>query len=317
MSDEIVFSLLDSYGRHPDLERKPLQIMFDDEPVEDMLYRKRRRGPTPAGLYSRGLAFTGRLKTAHRKRNIRGMIEAAAKWGEAKVPLSAGCCAELTVILTEYVPSYPCPKIEFDLAPFGPLLEEIWMLAIRMANERLQVKVGSSLYRWYEHHGRYKEARRILYRLMEINRAHKDRVNEAVHLNNFAFEYLLEKRRDDAAPYFEKAALIFKDTGQSFDYANSRANYWTCRFEVGDFGHIKETKKELTAHAKALRGHGSWHSRKPLILLAMLAEKEGNIPKAVRLVKGAIKASTGANTRYVDMDRAYLMRLGGEEAPPV
>jgi tetratricopeptide (TPR) repeat protein len=196
-------------------------------------------------------------------------------------------------------------------------LEEIWKLAVRLANERLQTDAGSPLYRCYEHQGRYKDARRILTRLMEINRAHGDRVNEAVHLNNFAFEYLLEKKWDDAAPYFAKAALIFKDTGQNFDYANARANFWTCRFEAGDFGSVKEAKKELTAHAKTLKGGSSWHSRKPLILQAMLAEKEGRIPQAVRLVKGAIKASARSNTRYADMDKAYLMRLERKEAPSI
>jgi tetratricopeptide (TPR) repeat protein len=313
MNGEIIIRLVDSFGGRPDRSLKKPPLVFDDVPIEETLYRKNGRSPSPAGLYSKGLEFARKLRSAQRKRSIRRMADAAAKWAAEKGPLSAGCCMELAGILKSVVPNCPLPKLKFDLAPFGPLLEDIWASALRGADERLQDEAGAILYRWYEHLGRCEEARRILTRLIELARAQGNRGMEGVYTNNFAFEYQLESRWEEAARLFAQAALIFKETGQKFEYANSRSNYWTCRFECADFRESAEADEELARHMATLGDCGNWCARKPFVLKARLAEKGGDIPQAIKLVKKAIRSSAGGPTRYGEIDREYLRKLEAKE----
>jgi tetratricopeptide (TPR) repeat protein len=303
------FDFLLSSSRPQSQPAKTEEIAFDDESLESILYGEQLPGPTPANLYSRGIEFTRNFTAALGSSDIQKIAAVVDEFAGEKVPLSIGCCFELTAIMESLIPNYPCPVLEFDLSAFGPLLTGIWELALQAANPILQDKAGSALYRWFEHHERYEEARQVLTKLIEIQKSLHDRKAEAVYLNNFAFEYLLEKRWGDAAPLFEKSAEIFKETGQDLEHANSWSNYWTCRFECDDLHQMEAAEEELRAHARTLSSKGSWHSRKPFILLAKLKEKQGDIRKAIKFVKKAILASQKSRTRFTELDGEYLDRL--------
>jgi tetratricopeptide (TPR) repeat protein len=284
-------------------------MTFDDEPLERILYGEPVPGPTPANLFAAGIDFTRKLAAAHENKDIPKIAAAAVEFAKHRYPLSLGCCFDLTAILEKIVPSYPRPVLEFDLAPFGSLLEQIWELAVQATDESLQDAAGTLLYRWYEHHGRYDDARRILTILMEIQRDKGDSANEAVYLNNYAYEFLLEERWDEAAPLFEKAAALFMQSWKTIEHANARTNYWTCLIEGGRIIHFKRAEKELKWHSKMLGRRGNWHSRKPFILLAKINERRGDIEKAIKLVETAIQASLRSRTRYTELDVKYLARL--------
>ena len=128
-------------------------------------------------------------------------------------------------------------------------------------------------------------------------------------LNNSAFEYLLEGRWKEATPIFEQAAELFKKTGILFEHANSRANYWICRFESEDLQDMEEIQNELESLRKVLNKKGLWQTRKPLILLAKIEQRRGNIRGAVKLVEQAIESAKGSNTQYPELDRRYLEDL--------
>ena len=77
----------------------------------------------------------------------------------------------------------------------------------------------------------------------------------------------------------------------------------------GDLADAGQDECELQRLAEMLSQAGSWQVRKPLIVLARIAEREGNIEYATVLVKRAIEACAGNNTRYPEMDAEYLRQL--------
>ena len=225
--------------------------------------------------------------------------------------MSIGMCLNMAQIMKKIVPDYPNPIITRDIRAFGPFLELMWAVALGKGDSALQELVGKLLYRWYEHHHRYENARQVLETLREINRNKEDRAGEGVMINNFAFEYLLEEEWDKAIPLFAEAAQILKEHGSPIDHANALANYWTCRFARNDFGLIKDAGRELEFIHRVLAGSEHWHIRKALILKAQLEEHEGNLRKAADLVKKAITVCSRKNSRYPEMDRNYLNFLEG------
>jgi tetratricopeptide (TPR) repeat protein len=222
-------------------------------------------------------------------------------------------CYRLTASIKDLVPNCPNPCLEHDLTPLGPLLEEMWQLALRAEEKSLQQELGTVFYRWYEHYQHYEDARGVLAVLLEISRERGDRTNEAVMLNNFAFEYVLEEKWQEAIPLFEEAATIFRDNSDEYEYANARANYWTCRFECADLENLEEVEEELRTLRDILTRRTGWHARKPLILLAKIEERRGSTQPAIRFVEQAIESCKGSNTRYPELDASYLRDLQRSE----
>ena len=135
------------------------------------------------------------------------------------------------------------------------------------------------------------------------------RVSEAVTLNNFAFEYQLEQRWGEAMPLFHQAADMFKQAGNPLQHANSRANYWMCRFAIGDVKEMDDIEIEVKELAETIGHHGSWIERKPLILLAHIEEQRGNVVGAIDFVNRAIASARDSGTRFPEIDGEYLDRL--------
>ena len=290
------------------------EYFFDDEPLEQILYDKCPEGPTVANLYLQVREFVARIENACNDGHIQDAIAIASELGRSGIPISIEVCSRLVVIMIGIVPSCPNPIITFDLLPLEPLLAQIWMMALEKENKALQLHVGPVLYRWQEHYGRYHEARQVLTRLIEINREIKNHFDEALYLNNFAFDYMLEDRFSEAISLFEEAARMFERLGIAFQYANSRANYWTCRFNLDDIDDLEGIEAELKTLLKIVRKSGQWHERKPLILLAQIEERRGNIKEAIDLVEQAIKSCSDSNTHYPEEDVIYLDRLQKKEA---
>lgn len=288
-------------------------LVFDDEPLDRVLYGKEVEGPTQANLFVSGLKCVRQIRQAYGDGDIPKTLEGIAEFTRNGDLLSVRMCFELAEIARGIVPSYPNPVLPHDLAPVGSLLEQMWSLAAATENQRLQHSLGTPLFRWYEHHERYPDARRVLNTLLNLYREHGDRSGEATVLNNFAFEYLLEGSWQAAIPLFEQAATTFRNNGNQYEYANSRANYWICRFECGDLGEIEAVETELKQLKSILTKQPGYHGRKPLVLLAKMEERRGNTQAAIRLVEQAIEVCRGSNTRYPEWDANYLSDLRRSE----
>ncbi len=290
-------------------EEDQMEFVFDDESLEHILYGIGEQGPTPAGFYDVERRYIREIRTALRQDNAEEVIKACAALAACDCPVSVGVCVQLSAILTAIVPQVPNPILPVDLEPLRPLLEKIWETAVKRQHTTLQREIGSPLYRWYEHHGMYDEARHILGRLLEISAEQGDLFREAILRNNLGFEHLLEGHFAEAIPDFDTAASLFEQAGDHAQGANSRANYWICRFEIGDTENLEQVEKELQELAGVLSRSGFWQARKPLILLARISEQHGQIGEAIELVKQAVQSATGSGTRYPETDAEYLARL--------
>lgn len=304
---------LDFFGadltRAQDSEADRLPLVFDDEPLDHILYAEGNTGPTPAGMYARAGELLAEIRRHRADGDIEAVTHGLAMLAAEECPISTGTYAELAGLMMQLVPQIPVPILKFDLRPLRPLLERIWSIACTCNDNALLKKSAAPLYRWYEHHMFYEEARRVLSGLLEVLAREGNRPEEAVVINNLAFEYLLEGRYQEAIPGFERAAVIFEEVGEYAQSANSRANYWTCRFDRGESISFEEAEPELYRLSEVLGRACFWQVRKPLVLLARLAELRGEIPKAVDLARQAVAAGERSGTRYPEIDSAYLQKL--------
>jgi tetratricopeptide (TPR) repeat protein len=188
-------------------------------------------------------------------------------------------------------------------------MEKIWETAVGKQDINLQQQSGGAIYRWYEHQGIYSEARRVLTRLVEIHAERGEIHDEAVCRNNLGFEYLLERRFQEAMVHFDRAAKLFERIGDSGEGANSRSNYWICLFERGEPGDLRRAEEELEVLAETLTHAHFWQARKPLTLLAKISEQRGKLRKAIEFAKRAIQCGTGSGTRYPETDAEYMRGL--------
>jgi len=290
------------------VQRLP-DFVFDDEPLDQILYGNRQVGPEPASLYLRALECVQKIRHALRNEKIEDAVEKLRGLGNRGYEISTSICFELVFIMKKIVPAYPNPVMEFDLSGLEYLVDRIWDMATKSNNNILQNASGTVIYRWYEHHQKYESARQVLGALIEIHNDEGRQNDEAIMINNLAFEYVLEGRYEEACPLFEKAAQMFEDNKETYEFANSRANYWECRFNRGEIEGIEEIEAELKELSKILGKRTGWHARKPLSLLARIEEHRGNLGKAINLVERAIKSCENSNTRYPEMDREYLEKL--------
>lgn len=307
--DDDIFLLVTSNLAQVTESGERAQFFFDDEPIDSILYGKRTNGPTQANLFLSVREQMQKIVKAYKDVDIQEAIRLSVEPGLMKHDISIGMCHEIAGIMRNIIPDYTNAVIKFDLSPLKTLLEKIWRQSLSVKDRDLQRSVGNPMYRWYEHHKRYHEARKVLRRLIKFCREEKNRSSEGILMNNFAFEYWLEGNPKDALPWFRKAELIFKKTNYTFEKTNARVNYLMCKFALDELEDTEEIDNELKEIATILSSSGLWHERKAWILLAKIEEGRGNIDKAIALVKKAIESAKNSNTIYPEIDECDLIYL--------
>jgi tetratricopeptide (TPR) repeat protein len=287
----------------------PKEFLFDDEPLENILYGADLKGPSPANLFLPAWKNVRKILTACKEEKLTDIISAASELANSDIRISGEMCYQISEAIGRFFPYYPNPVMKQDLSTLKDLFEKIWRLTSERPDVIHQDKAGTLLYRFYEYHGQYEDARRVLSRLIQISKDQNDKKGEALYTNNFAFEYLLEERWEEAIPYFEEAARMFKEAEIPFEFYNARANYWICKYHLGQLDDIERMETELKEILSKFKGSGRWYERKPLILLAKIEENRGNIHKAMALVEKAIESTRDSNTRYPEIDAEYLDHL--------
>ena len=289
-------------------------LVFDDEPIEDVLYGTPGPGPTAADAFEgtrRMMDWLGRLAQRGELNEALGILKSLAAGPQ---PLSLRACLELVTILARLIPRVPCPILRHDPRGLEPLLEQICAeLAARDAAELLD-SARNLLFRCHEHLGDFESARRILQDMVEAEGECGDRLRLACNLNNLGFEYLLERRWREALPYFERAAALALEAGDPVEAAVMRSNYWQCRIELDGPCCCANLEGEAAELRNVLESRGDWRARKALILLARLEENRGNLDAAIALAERAVAVARGSATRWPEMDGDYLEQLRASRA---
>ncbi len=288
------------------------ELYFDDESLDDILYPKKRSNGdlTLANLY------------LHSNEHFRELVRAASQAGVSQavgilerldmtdsLPISVDMAREVAGVLARIVPNYPMAALPCDLSGLRPLLEKLWRMATRIGDTRLVNKLSWPLFRWYEHHGEYQQARQVLQHLVDEAKANSNRLDEGVHTNNFAFEYLLEERWEEGLRWFQEAVKILDEVGDRSGYQNARANCLLCRFEFDESMDLASIETEIKDIQSVLASGSHWQQRKPYFLAAKVEEARGNLKQAVRFVRKAAARTHPAKSRYHELDRLYLAEL--------
>ena len=308
-TDDDIFLLIASNLAQVTEGGERTQFFFDDEPLESILYGKPTNGPTQANLFLPVREQIDAIVKAYKAGNIEETTRLSAALGYSSSDISIGMCHEIASIMKNIIPDYTNAIITFDLSSLRTLLEKIWRQSLSVKNRELQKSVGNPMYRWYEHHKKYHDARMVLKKLIRIFREEKRRSSEGILINNFAFEYWLEGNPKDAMPWFRKAESIFKKIKDTFNKANTRVNYLMCKFALDELEDTEEIENELKEITTVLSSSGLWHERKAWMLLAKIEERRGNIDEAIALVKKAIESAKNSNSRYPEEDKEYLRQL--------
>jgi tetratricopeptide (TPR) repeat protein len=292
------------------------ELFFDDEKIEDVLYNENPPCPTPANIFLPIKERMLEIRRLFENESISAFSVKVLQLLESNLTISRAIYQEINGFLSRLIPDLIKPVLKHDIHDFGPIIENIWKFA---QNNDLVKEFGNNVYRWYEHHRRYSEAREALEKLIGVAIRNKDRSNEALYKNNFAFDYLVEHEWKKAVSRFKEAAEIFIEENDMFNYCNSMANYWICETErANNIDDIKIIEKEIKSVEERLgksieeelcSGGNYWHHRKPYFLCAKLEERKGNIKNAILLVKKAIAITKGCQTSYPQEDCEYLEML--------
>ncbi|MCU7809787.1 MAG: tetratricopeptide repeat protein [Candidatus Thiodiazotropha sp. (ex Notomyrtea botanica)] len=289
------------------------RLVFDDEPLDGILYGTPVSEPTPADCFLPIKAHMQRIHTTLDNHNVAGLISALNAITRNDMALHRPVCDELVHAMGILIPSNPVPLLEKDNASLIPLLEKIWALPYSASEYNRQNAVGNRLHRIYEHQHRYAEARAILTNLTRLAQVKGDQDSEATCYNNKAFDYLLEERYKDAMPLFQSAEQLFFKNNDNFSAANSRANYLTCVFSLRPVRELIDYEAELIELARTLSENNDWRARKSYVLLSRIREFLEDRQMAIDYMRHAINASIDDNLQWTAIDQARLAEL---EAKP-
>ncbi len=324
MSDNEIVTLLNWVNGKPPQGRAAADggdptansLVFDDEPMEAILYGQPGPGPTIANAFGRVRKILERLKRFVRQGALIETLGELKSLAADLPPLSLSACRELTEILSIFIPCVPCPILRHDIRSLEILLEGICE-ALSRHNTFVLEGARTLLFRCHEHLGNFESARRVLQAMAAILTQPADRMRLACNQNNLGFEYLLERRWSDALPYFERAAALATETGDRVEAAVMRSNYWSCRVELDGIEGCDGLEAEAGRLRQVLEGSRDWRVRKVLILQARIMEHRGKQDEAINLVLRAIAAARNSETRWPEIDGSYLEHLSAARAAKV
>jgi tetratricopeptide (TPR) repeat protein len=284
-------------------------FLFDDEPLESILYDDTGAGagPSPAGLFTSAEPFVSAIFQAFERgdmeEGLHGMAELLAR-GD---PVRVSNLIRFAVLMGSFIPSVPCPIVQDRNVSYGSLLDHLLAAGLAWDDDTLVQRAGTLLYRYYEGCGRYGDAASVVGHLLERVKKRGDRSNEAVLTNNLGYDYLLACDWDRAEGCFARAITLFADDHSGFERANARLNHLVARYERAGGAPSERFEKKLYRFMAALGK--DWRQRKALIPLARIAERRGKLEIAIRYARQAVAACEGIPTKHRIEDQEYLERL--------
>ncbi len=286
-----------------------LDLVFDDDNLDALLYGEAAPEPTPAALFAREREVMKRVSAAFAACKLTDAVDLLASLGGSEFEMAESTGRDVLGYMRSLVPDIPCPVLTEDLRLLLPLLSRLEALFQQPGSEVPLHATRNILYRCHEHLGNYAEARRELQHLVDRARKEDSPAALARFMNNLGFEYFLEGSFREAAPYFRFAARISARLNNGMETANMRCNYWAARMESIGVEACRRAEPEIQRHCDLLRAIGDWRLRKALVLLARFEEARDAPARATALVLEAMATAKNSRTKWPEIDYAYLERL--------
>ncbi len=286
-------------------------FVFDDEPLEAILYGDLHPNPGPSSadafIESRS-KLTIVKEVMAQKDNERALIQ-IVELLETKKPIPIEMLYGVVSYLIHFIPDYPCPIVEEHGIAYNRILGPCFELGCKNQNEDLTNSSGTLLYRWYEGYGFYQQAAGIVSALLNRVSNGEGSARQALLINNLGYEFLLDQRWGEALPYFKRSVEIYERIGDEGEAANIHANELLCELGIHGVEYLVYKKKRLKELTKILRDRSDWRIRKPLGLLSRVYEFEGKLKYAVKYAHLAAKAGKNIPSHHYVDDKAYLTEL--------
>jgi hypothetical protein len=282
------------------------ELLFDDAPLESILYDVPGTGPTPASLFLASNARMAAAVEAFRQSDVDGGFAHMRTMVAGDEPLSTRAIFTCVGLIGSRVPMIPYPILPEDGQPYDAILEPL-LVASLAYDDDVAADVGQALYRFYEGCDRFADAARVVGVLLERARRTGKSADEALLTNNLGYEHLLAREWARAEPLFARAAELFAEERLEVEVTNVRANLLVCRFEQSGGPPSRRLERELSQFLKSIRY--DWRRRKVLGLLARCAECRGDLPAAIDRARQAVEAAANRPTRHRLDDQAYLRHL--------
>jgi tetratricopeptide (TPR) repeat protein len=286
-----------------------LGFVFDDEPLESILYDDPGACPTPARLFASAEVFVSAILRAFERGEVDESLQGMAELFARGDPVSASNLIRFAVLIGSFIPNVPCPIVQDRGVPYGALLEHLFAAGLACGEDTLVERSGTLLYRFFEGCGRYADAARVAATLLERAKTKYNRSDEAVLTNNLGYDHLLDRDWECAEACFARAITLFADDRSGFERVNARLNHLLSRYERAGGDPPERFERKLHRFQAALGK--DWRRRKALIPLARIAERRGNLEMAIRYARQAVEASQGIPTRHLNDDQEFLAHLEG------
>ncbi|MCF8301676.1 MAG: hypothetical protein K9I94_00265 [Bacteroidales bacterium] len=282
----------------------PAKLYFDDEDINELLYGPNSPEPTPVTPFQEKLAA---MNSAFRNQNMEKFIKETVDLFIANKILPDFVYIKTSIYLKTIIPDKVKPKLPPDLKKLKPVIDRFYEYSI----EKQNFKHTSLIHRFYEFSGHYDKGIRILEARLLDAKKKKQMGEVAITMNNLAYIMAFFKGQMNAAsPIFRKAALLFYENNDRFNYINGMLNHLLCEIENVERD-IEEIQNEMFAVISEMgfpqfeAACEYWQFRKYYILRAKYHERKSEYHKAIFYVKRIIKVLRNADTVLLDEDLSY------------
>lgn len=310
--DEIDLSDSEYTESDEDQENTPLEtpatLLFDDEPLESVLYGAPSAGSSPTDCFSLAEPALLAIEQSREQQAIETGLQGMATLLGSSLPIQQAVLADWLGLIRSFMPmDVPCPIITHQ----GMALEQVLKVCFELGrhyptSQMLMESAGNLLHRYYEGTGRYLDAIALLRQLHKAKQRKGDTLS-AVDNNNLGFDYLLAGHWEQAMNYFWLAIAQFTAQQQMHEVANAQANLLYCEVEMNGLAWLMTQQRALLDLVKQLRYE--WRVRKPLLLFARLCEWQGEYRRAIRHAQLAVAAGRQVPSQLHRHDQAYLTAL--------
>ncbi|MEK6259787.1 MAG: hypothetical protein AABP62_14305 [Planctomycetota bacterium] len=288
-----------------------MDLVYDDEPLEELLYGHVTHGPSAANLYSPfkrlEQALSGTDGTA-----IEQAFREASCCCESNPTLIPEIVTLLSKLARRCLPQWPKP-LNAALSTAGlQLLEFLWKRSRDAEHRSSILSVGSVLWEWYEYARRPALASEVLEEMIGL--CQDQDANETLQglCNNLAYQRFLLQDWSRSQQAYQSACEIAERAGRRADLLNSRVGWWAARYEEQPNEVAAELVAKLRPVLSEIRDlNRLLTARKALRYLALAEARLGQGQSALAFVDQAIEIDRQFQSMFLEEDLALRAAIRG------